>query len=110
MMYMPDAIKAIIDLAEADLAQLQHHADFNVNSMSFTPAELADAIRVRVPQFQINYEIDPFRQRIADSWPDSLDDSVARAEWEWEPEYNIQTMVDDMLANLRVKLGQGGRR
>ena len=104
MMYMPDAIKAIIDLAQADLARLQHHADFNVNSMSFTPAELADAIRRRVPEFTIDFEIDPLRQAIADSWPDSLDDSVARADWGWEPEYDIDSMVDDMLANLGEKL------
>jgi nucleoside-diphosphate-sugar epimerase len=109
MMYMPDAIKAIVDLAESDLTTLQHHADFNVNSMSFTPSELADAIRSRMPEFEIDYEIDPLRQAIADSWPDSLDDSVARQEWGWEPEYDIHSMVDDMLANLRVKLGTGGR-
>ena len=78
MMYMPDAIKAIIDLSEAGLESLRHHADFNVGSMSFTPAELAAAIRARIPGFEIEYEIDPLRQAIADSWPDSLDDSVAR--------------------------------
>ena len=107
MMYMPDAIKAIIDLSEAGLESLRHHADFNVGSLSFTPAELAAAIRARIPGFEIEYEIDPLRQAIADSWPDSLDDSVARQEWGWAPAYNIHSMVDDMLANLRVKLGSG---
>ena len=104
MMYMPDAIKAIIDLSEAGPESLRHHADFNVGSMSFTPAELAAAIRARIPGFEIEYEIDPLRQAIADSWPDSLDDSVARQEWGWAPAYDIHSMVDDMLANLRVKL------
>ena len=104
MMYMPDAIKAIIDLSEAGLESLRHHADFNVGSMSFTPAELAAAIRARIPGFEIEYEIDPLRQAIADSWPDSLNDSVARQEWGWAPAYDIHSMVDDMLANLRVKL------
>ena len=75
--------------------------------MSFTPAELAAAIRARIPGFEIEYEIDPLRQAIADSWPDSLDDSVARQEWGWAPAYDIHSMVDDMLANLRVKLGSG---
>ena len=105
MMYMPDAIKSLIDLAEADIGGLKHHADFNVNSMSFTPAELADAIRERVPEFEIDYEIDPLRQSIADSWPESLDDAAARDEWGWQPEYDIDSMVDDMLKNLGRKLG-----
>ena len=105
MMYMPDAIKSIIDLAEADIASLKHHADFNVNSMSFTPSELAEVIRDKVPGFAIDYEIDPLRQAIADSWPASLDDTVARKEWGWAPTYDIETMADDMLENLGRKLG-----
>lgn len=104
MMYMPDAIKAIIDLSEADSVGLRHQADFNVNSMSFTPSELAGAIRIRVPELEVDYDIDPMRQAIADSWPDSLDDSAARQEWGWKPEYDIWSMVDDMLANLQLKL------
>ena len=104
MMYMPDCIKSIIDLAEADGTKLRHHADFNVSSMSFTPAQLADAIKKKMPEFTIDYEIDPLRQAIADSWPDSLDDSAAREEWGWEPEYNLDFMVDDMLENLRGAL------
>lgn len=105
MMYMPDCINAIIGLAEADGTQLKHHADFNVAGVSFTPAELTAAIQRRMPDFEIDYEIDPLRQGIADSWPDSLDDSVARAEWGWRPTYDLDAMVDDMLANLATKLG-----
>lgn len=81
MMYMPDAIAALIDVAIADLNSLRHHADFNVNAMSFTPSELAAVIRERLPGFEIDYDIDPLRQPIADSWPDKLDDTVARGEW-----------------------------
>ena len=105
MMYMPDCIKAIMDLAQADLSALAHHADFNVTAMSFTPSEIADAIRRRIPDFQMRYDIDPMRQAIADSWPNSLDDSAARNEWGWTPRYDLDMMVDDMLANLSAKLG-----
>lgn len=105
MMYMPDCIKAIMDLAQADLTALTHHADFNVSAMSFTPSELDAAIRRRIPDFQMRYDIDPLRQSIADSWPDSLDDSAARDEWGWTPRYDLDMMVDDMLANLSSKLG-----
>ena len=108
MMYMPDAIKAVVDLAEADGSRFKNHAMFNVNSMSFTPAQLADAIRERLPGFQIDYEIDPLRQAIAESWPDSLDDTAAREEWGWQPSYDLDTMVEDMLENLRrTAAGQG---
>jgi nucleoside-diphosphate-sugar epimerase len=110
MMYMPDAVKAIIDLAEAEFAQLRHHADFNVAAMSFTPAELAAAIRKRIPEFEMDYEIDPLRQAIADSWPRSLDDSAARREWGWNPEYDIDGMVDDMLDKMRRKLQAAGQQ
>ena len=104
MMYVPDAIKALIEVAEADVAGLKHHADYNVNSMSFEPEELASAIRRRVPGFEIDYEIDPLRQYIADSWPNSLDDTVARQEWAWRPGYGLEDMVDDMYENLSRKL------
>ena len=104
MMYMPDAISSLTDLAEADLSRLKHHANFNVNAMSFTPAELADAIRRRIPDFAIDYDVDPLRQAIADSWPNSLDDSVARDEWGWAPKYDIDAVVADMLENLGRKL------
>ena len=104
MMYMPDAILALINVAEADISNFKHHADFNVNAMSFEPEELAEAIRKRVPGFTMNYEIDPVRQAIADSWPNSLDDSVAREEWGWQPGFGMEAMVDDMLSNLARKL------
>ena len=105
MMYMPDAIESLIQLAEADGERLIHHADFNVGAMTFTPAQLADAIRERVPGFAIDYDVDPLRQAIADSWPDSLDDTAARREWDWRPRYDLGAMVDDMMANLSRKLG-----
>ena len=104
MMYMPDAIQALIQVAEANGGQLRHHADFNVNAMSFTPADLANAIQARLPEFRIDYRIDPLRQAIADSWPNSLDDSAARAEWGWQPTFDLDAMVDDMLENLTRKL------
>ena len=72
--------------------------------MSFTPAELADSLRKRIPAFRMEYEVDPVRQAIADSWPNSLDDSAAREEWGWEPRYDMDAMVDDMLVHLKRKL------
>jgi nucleoside-diphosphate-sugar epimerase len=104
MMYMPDAVLALIQVAEADKTKLKHHSDFNVNSMSFAPEELAEAVRERLPGFEMDYEIDPLRQSIADSWPDSLDDSAAREEWGWRPQYDLDTTVRDMLENLSRKL------
>ncbi len=104
MMYVPDAIKAMIEVAEADVGTLKHHADYNVNSMSFEPEGLAEAIRSCVPNFTIDYEVDPLRQYIADSWPNSLDDTVARQEWNWRPDYTLEAMVDDMFENLSRKL------
>ena len=107
MMYMPDAIKSIIDLAQADFTRLRHHCDFNVSAMSFTPSELSAALEARVPGFTMDYDVDPLRQAIADSWPDSLDDSVARREWDWAPKFGLNAMVDDMLDNLGHKLADG---
>lgn len=104
MMYMPDAVLALIQVAEAGGSELKHHADFNVNSMSFAPEQLADAIRERVPGFEMDYVVDPLRQAIADSWPDALDDSVARREWGWQPMYDLRSTVQDMLENLTLKL------
>ena len=104
MMYMPDAIRSLILLDQADPSRLIHSANFNLTAMSFTPAQIASEIEARIPGFQIDYEIDPLRQAIADSWPDSIDDSPARDEWDWKPEYDLPTMVDEMLANLRPKL------
>jgi len=103
MMYMPDAINALIKLEQADGARLKHRTDFNVAAFSFTPAQLAEAIQRRIPSFKMHYKIDS-RQEIADSWPDSLDDSIAREEWGWKPEWTLDRMIDDMLKNLRIKL------
>ena len=108
MMYMPDCIKSIIDLAEADGSGLKHHADFNVGAVSFTPSEIAEAGAARVEGFEMDYKIDPMRQAIADSWPDSLDDTAAREEWGWTPSYDLDSMSDDMLKNLKIKLSDGG--
>ena len=107
MMYMPDAILSLVQLAEADVAGLRHHADFNVNAMSFAPEELEAAIRKHVPDFVMDYDIDPLRQSIADSWPNSLDDSAARSEWGWSPKFDLEAMVDDMMVNLGRKLADG---
>lgn len=104
MMYMPDAVRAVLELMDADPARLVHRNAFNVTACSFTPAELAAEIRKHLPAFEIRYEVDPVRQAIADSWPQSLDDSAARAEWGWRPEYDLPTMTADMLAQLRRKL------
>lgn len=102
MMYMPDCIKATIDLAEANFENLKHHSDFNVASMTFTPQILADEIRKNLPDFKIDYNPD-YRQKIADSWPASIDDSSARDEWNWNPAFNLSTMTKDMLEKLSAK-------
>jgi nucleoside-diphosphate-sugar epimerase len=104
MMYMPDAMKAAIEVMEADPAKLVHRNSFNVTAMNFTPEELATAIREHIPGFVLDYRVDPVRQAIADSWPDSLDDSAAREEWGWEPDYDLPAMTRDMLENLEKKL------
>jgi len=104
MMYMPDAIRAILQIMEVDPAQLAHRNAFNITAMNFTPEQLADEIRKHIPEFAISYDVDPVRQAIADSWPRSVDDSRARAEWGWAPHYNIASMTKDMLDNLWAKL------
>ncbi|MFH0954757.1 MAG: NAD-dependent epimerase/dehydratase family protein [Candidatus Micrarchaeota archaeon] len=105
MMYMPDALKALMDLADAPVSKLKRHADFNVNAMSFAPEQLAAEIQKHVPEFAITYKPD-FRQAIADSWPASLDDSCARSEWDWKPSYDLTAMTKDMLVRLAVRLGK----
>jgi nucleoside-diphosphate-sugar epimerase len=106
MMYMPDCLKATLDLMEADFSRLKHHADFNVSAISFSAGELAAEIRKHIPDFKINYEPD-FRQAIADSWPESIDDSAAREEWGWRPDYDLSRMTTDMLSVLRWRLQNG---
>ena len=103
MMFMPDCIKATIMLMEADGTKLKHHADFNVTAMSFTPEELAAEIRKYIPDFKIEYNPD-FRQAIADSWPQSIDDSCAREEWGWQPDYDLARMTKEMLIAISKKL------
>lgn len=103
LMYMPDCVKALIDLAEAELVNLKHHCDFNVSSMSFSAGELAHKIEEHIPGFTYDFEPDE-RQKIADSWPDSMDDTPAREEWGWEPDYGLDAMVEDMIEKLEVKL------
>ena len=103
MMYMPDCIQAAMKLMEADLSRLRHHSNFNVAAMSFSPLELTAEIKKHIPDFTCEYKTD-FRQEIADSWPRFMDDSAAREEWGWKPEYDLGGMVTDMLAKLKAKL------
>ena len=104
MMYMPDALNALIDLAEADDADLRYRCEYNVGALDFTPAELAAEIERHVPDFEMTYEPDE-RQDIADSWPDTVDDGAAREDWGWEPEYDLEEMTADMVENLAAKTG-----
>ncbi len=106
MMYMPDCLKATLDLFEADFKDLNHHSDFNVGAMSFTVKELADSIKKYIPDFEIEYKPD-YRQEIADSWPNSVDDSVARKEWGWSPAYDLDAMTQDMLKAIGEKHKKG---
>ncbi len=103
MMYMPDCIRAAVELMEVDLSRLKHHSNFNLAAMSFSAGELATEIKKHIPEFTCEYKPD-FRQDIADSWPRSIDDSTAREEWDWQPKYDLGTMVKDMLEKLKVKL------
>ncbi len=104
MMYMPDAIKAAIDLMEAEPAKLKHRNAFNVTAMSFAPEHIAAEIKKTIPEFNIDYKVDPVRQAIAETWPNNMDDSVARQEWGWKPKYNLASMTKDMLEKLSQKL------
>ena len=103
MMYMPDTLKALMDLVEADINKLKHHCDFNVAAMSFSAGELAESIKDHIPEFECTYEPD-FRQKIADSWPISINDSAARDEWGWEAMYDLKAMTKDMIEKLSKKL------
>lgn len=100
MMYMPDALNAAIDIMEADASRLNHRNSFNVASMSFDPEMIYSEIKKHYPDFVMEYNIDPLKQRIADSWPNSLDDSCARNEWNWKPEYDLPKMTADMIRVL----------
>lgn len=104
MIYMPDALRGAVQLMEADSDKLIHRNAYNVSAMSFTPDDLYLEIKKHLPDFQIEYNVDPERQSIADSWPNSLDDSTARAEWGWDPEYDLAKMTADMLEVLEKKI------
>jgi len=105
MMYMPDALDAIVQLMEADPAKLVHRNAFNISAMSFAPEDVGAAIRARIPEFTLTYDVDPVRQRIADSWPNSIDSSCAVAEWDFRPRYDLESMTTDMLEKLAGRRG-----
>ena len=105
MMYMPDAVRAAIEVMEADPERMEHRNAFNVTAMQLAPRDLAAAIRERMPDFEMGYDVDPVRQAIAESWPRRIDDTAAREEWGWAPEYDLDAMTDDMLHNIRRKRG-----
>jgi nucleoside-diphosphate-sugar epimerase len=110
MMYMPDAISGMINLMAADEKRLRYRNAYNITAMSVTPEEIADAIRAHMPSFEIDYDVDPVRQAIADSWPRSLDDSAAHADWDWSPRFDLGAMTADMLARLDEKLKLPSRK
>ena len=104
MMYMPDAIKSAIAIMEADPSRMKHRNAYNVTAMSFAPEDIVNEIKKYIPDFVIGYKVDPVRQAIAESWPNNMDDSTAREEWGWKPEYDLATMTKDMLEKLSAKL------
>ncbi|MBA3044041.1 L-threonine 3-dehydrogenase [archaeon] len=106
MMYMPDCIKATIDLMNAPLPSLKHHSDFNIIAMSFSAGGLAEEIRKHIPDFVCEYKPD-FRQNIADSWPRTIDDSTARKEWGWKPDYDLSATTGDMIKKLKKRYDEG---
>lgn len=108
MLYMPDAIRAAIELMEADPDRLEHRNAFNVTAMQVTPEDIAAAIRRRMPDFRMEYGVDPRRQAIAESWPRRIDDSAARREWGWRPAWDLESMTEDMLNHLSGDRGTTG--
>lgn len=104
MMYMPDAIESIIQICEAESASLHHRNAFNITAMSFCPEDIKKSIQKFIPEFEMDYAVDPIKQDIANSWPNSLDDSCARAEWGWNPKFDLDKMTADMLEKLKIKL------
>lgn len=104
MMYMPDALRAAVEIMESDPSKLVHRNSFNIASMSFEPETLFAAIRREIPTLRTRYEVDPVRQAIADSWPDNMDDSCAREEWGWKPSYDLDGMVKDMVSHLKERI------
>ncbi|MEE1098607.1 MAG: NAD-dependent epimerase/dehydratase family protein [Alistipes sp.] len=106
MIYMPDALRACVELMEADPTKLVHRNSFNLASMSFTPEIIYAEIKKRMPDFVMDYDVDPVKKAIAESWPNSLDDSCAREEWGWKPQWDLSSMTDDMLRVIREKYGK----
>lgn len=106
MMYMPDALRAAVEIMEADPSKLVHRNSFNIASMSFEPNTIYQNICKYLPEFEMQYQVDPLRQAIAESWPNSLDDTCAREEWGWKPEYDLDAMTQDMLAKLKERFGR----
>jgi len=104
MMYMPDGLKAAVNLMEADPSLLKHRNAYNVTAASFSPEELAQEIKKHIPEFEMKYNVGPMRQAIADSWPNRLDDSAARKDWGWSPDYDLKAMTKDMIEKLKIKL------
>ena len=105
MMYMPDGLKATVNLMEADPSQLKYRNAYNITAESFSPKEITKEIKKHIPGFEIKYDIDPMRQAIADSWPKRLNDTAAREDWGWSPDYNLEAMTKDMIEKLKIKLG-----
>lgn len=105
MMYMPDAIRATIEIMETDAENIKIRSSYNLGGISFTPEEIFEEVKIHIPELKINYEPD-FRQSIAQSWPGSIDDSHAQKDWNWKHEYDLATMTKDMVDNLRIKLGK----
>lgn len=106
MMYMPDGLRAAIEIMEADPSKLKHRNSFNIASMSFEPEIIYNKIKEYIPDFKMVYKVDPLRQAIAESWPNSLDDTCAREEWGWKPEYDLDAMTRDMIEKLRQRFGK----
>lgn len=106
MMYMPDGLRAAIEIMEADPSKLKHRNSFNIASMSFEPEIIYNKIKEYIPDFKMVYKVDPLRQAIAESWPNSLDDTCAREEWGWKPEYDLDAMTRDMIEKLKQRFGK----
>ncbi len=104
MMYMPDGLKAAVNLMEADPSRLKHRNAYNVTAESFSPEQLAREIKKYIPNFKMNYDVDPMRQAIANSWPNRIDDTAAKEDWEWSPDYNLEAITKDMIEKLKIKL------
>jgi nucleoside-diphosphate-sugar epimerase len=103
MMYMPDAIHATISLMESSYEKIRNRMSYNIHAFDFTPQEIFNEIKKHIPEFTIDYQPD-FRQQIADSWPQSIDDTEAKNDWGWQPKYSFSVMVEDMIKNLQQKI------